>query len=131
MCPPKGIANPDLTEQDLPQFTGEWDRPLIQFAWSFNGYEYAALVLLPKGQSARSKLSRLSNRTRETYFREQSLPQSLSELRACLFFEQRKWHFLASAVGSYELYNADGKVMNYIRALLEAIATKVRAGEYK
>jgi hypothetical protein len=129
--PPKGIANPDLTEQDLPQFTGEWDRPLIQFAWSFNGYEYAALVFSAEHRSPQSKLGTFANRTREAYFQGQSLPRSLSELRACLFFEQRKWHHLGSAAGAYEHYNADGKAMNYIRALLEAIASKVRSGEYE
>jgi hypothetical protein len=129
MWPFKAIANADLAEEDLPSFHAEWDAALNQFAGSFDGYEFFAHASGPDNRSPMRRLNNFAKCARQAYFEEHRLPTSLNELRACLFAEQRRWHWLGSAAGSYELYNAEGRVMEYIHALLDAIAKKVRAGE--
>jgi hypothetical protein len=116
------ITNADLTESGLPLFTNKWDRPLMQFAMSFDGYRF---MESPTTQ----QLGAFANQAMRTYEKEKSLPKSLSELRACLFFEGRRWHHVGSAVGGYEAFDKDGRAMKYIHALLEAIARKIRDGE--
>ena len=116
------ITNADLTESDLPLFTNKWDQPLMKFAMSFDGY---CFMESPTTQ----RLGSFANQAMRTYEKENSLPQSLSELRACLFFEGRRWHHLGSATGAYEAFDKDGRAMRYIHALLEAIARKIRDGE--
>jgi len=116
------ITNDALTERDLPIINNQWDLPLMQFAMSFDGCQ---LMPWPTTQA----LGAFANRAMRAYEQEESLPQSLSEIRACLFFEGRRWHHLGSAVGSYEAFDKDGRAMTYIRALVEAIARKIRDGE--
>jgi hypothetical protein len=113
--------NAALTERDLPLFRNKWEWSLWQVAMSFDGYRF---MESPTTQ----KLGAFANRAMRTYEREKSLPQSLSEIRACLFFEGRRWHYLGSAVGGYEAFDKDGRAMRYIHALLEAIARKIRDG---
>jgi hypothetical protein len=129
MWPFKEIANTDLTENDLPHFSGKWDQPLIRFALSFTGYDYFASQPSSDNIPPNRKLGHFANRSLRSYEVEKSLPDSLSQLRACLFFEQRRWHYLRSSVGSYVAFDRDGRAMIYIHALLEAIALKIRAGE--
>ena len=122
MKPFTEIANFTLSERDLPLFTNKWDKPLFQFAMSFDGYQF---MKSPTIQT----LAAFANRAMRTYEQEKSLPQSLSELRACLFFEGRRWHHVGSAVGGYEAFDKDGRAMKYIQALLEAITRKIRDGQ--
>src|SRR5271166_5264588 len=91
MKPFTEIANAALTERDLPHFMNKWDQPLMQFAMSFDGYCFME-------SPTTLKLGAFANRAMRTYEQEQLLPVSLSELRACLFFEGRRWHHLGSAV---------------------------------
>jgi hypothetical protein len=114
------ITNTALTECDLPFLRNKWDQPLMQFAMSFDGYRFI---------EGPQRLGAFANRAMRAYEQEKSLPQSLSELRACLFFEGRRWHHVGSAAGSYEAFDKDGRAMRYIHALLEAIARKIRDGE--
>jgi len=116
MKPFKEVPNAALTENDLPLFKGTWDQPLIQFAMSFDGYRFMESPTI-------QKLGAFANRAMRTFEQEGSLPQSLSELRACLFFEGRRRHHVGSG---YEAFDKDGRAMKYIHALLEAIARKIR-----
>ena len=130
MWPFKEITNADLNERDLPPFNSGWDQPLIKFARSLNGYRYIMdSQPSPENTQAIQRLGALANRAKRAYDEEKSLPQSLSDLRACLFFEERRWHHLGSAVGSYEAFDKGGRAMSYIHALLEAIARRIRGGE--
>jgi hypothetical protein len=123
MFPYYAIANADLTESVIPPFVNGWDEPLIRFALSFDGYEHTANV---PGNGAAIRLSAFTRPVRKAFAEEGSLPSSLSlsDLRACLFWEER-------AVRHNMQWKIDGKQAEYLRALLESIRATVRAGEAK
>jgi hypothetical protein len=147
------ITNAYLTESDLPLFTNKWDQPLMQFAMSFDGYRFMGSPTtqklgslanqamktyekenwLPKSLKAFGRNERAAGfipaGTRPVAGRPSLPPNTLNELRACLFFEGRRWHHVGSAVGGYEAFDKDGRAMRYIHALLEAIARKICDGE--
>jgi len=104
------IANTDLTESDLPTSDAQW-REIGRFALSFNGYEHWGSF---------EKCAAAANRWRHAYRAEGSLPDSLTELRTCLFFEQRRWRH-------YGL-DPDEEAMSYIQAIVDRIREKVRTG---
>lgn len=103
------IDNADLAEGDLPSASAEWYE-IGRFALSFNGYE--------RWGSFR-KCAEIGNRGAEAFRAEGALPESLTELRTCLFFEQRRWRHFG--------FDPDEQGMEYIRALVERIREKVRA----
>jgi len=105
------IANADLTEHDLPSPAAEWHQT-GKFALTFNGYDHWGSF---------GKCAEIGNRWAETYAERQALPDSLTDLRTCLFFEQRRWRHYG--------WDPDEQAMCYIRALVEAIRGKVLAGE--
>ncbi|GFP19938.1 hypothetical protein HKBW3S03_01442 [Candidatus Hakubella thermalkaliphila] len=102
----KEILNSELTEQDLPPSNAEW-ADIWRFALSFDGYKHS------------HKCGKLANATVAAFRKDKSLPKSLSDLRACLFFEQRRWRHFGE--------DPDKETMVYIQALIEAIREKVRA----
>lgn len=104
----KEIANSDLSEQDLPSANARWDN-IWKFALSFNGYKYS------------NKCGELANKAVAAFREDKSLPRSLSDLRACLFFEQRRWHHFGE--------EPDIETMVYIHALIEVIREKVQNKE--
>ncbi len=105
------IANADLTELDVPSSGAAWAE-IGRFALSFNGYEHWGSF---------EKCAEIANRGRDAYRAEGSLPDSLTELRTCLFFEQRRWrHFGLDP-------NEEGT--DYIHAIVERIRERVRSGE--
>src|SRR5208283_4299992 len=106
MKPFKELANAALTVHDLPIVGNQWDQSLFQFAMSFDGYSFME-------SPGTAKLGAIANRAMRTYEQEKSLPQTLSELRACLFFEGRRWRHVGSAVGGYEAFDKDGRAMRY------------------
>ena len=62
----------------------EADRDIfIKFAHTFNGYQ------LFEGATAIEKCGQLASRASAAYKADDTLPGSLDELRACLFFEHR------------------------------------------
>ncbi len=105
------ISNADLTEDHLPAPDAEW-HSIGRFALSFNGYEYWGSV---------KKCGDVANRAAGAYYAEGVLPNSLTEVRTCLFFEQRRWRHFG--------FDPDEETMDYIHALLERIRQKVRARE--
>jgi len=105
------IPNSDLNEEDVP-VAGAECREIFSFALTFDGYE---------AWGSPGKCGEIANRWAQVYVQRQELPASLSELRTCLFFEQRRWHHFG--------YGPDDEALKYIRALVEEIRRKVRAGE--
>jgi hypothetical protein len=105
------IANADLTEHDIPAPDADW-HTVGKFAVSFDGYEYWGSF---------KKCATIGNRGLELYRAERVLPNSLTELRTCLFFEQRRWRHFG--------FDPDEEATDYIRALVERVREKVRAGE--
>ena len=105
------IASSELTESDIPSPDADWGR-IGAFALTFNGYEARA----PSG-----KCGQIANQWAKRYAEQQELPDSLKELRTCLFFEQRRWRHFG--------YHPDDGAMTYIRALVEKIRRRVEAQE--
>jgi hypothetical protein len=105
------IANADLKESDLPPPEAEW-HAVGRFALSFNGYEWWGSF----GQCAE-----VANRNLEAFRERGALPDTLVELRTCLFFEQRRWRHFG--------LDPDEGARRYIGALLDRIREKVRTGE--
>ncbi len=105
------IANADLTEGTLPPCNAEWSE-IGGFALSFNGYDHWGSF---------ETCAEIANRWRDAYRAEGSLPDSLTELRTCLFFEQRRWRHFG--------LDPDEEGTDYIHALVERIRERVRSGD--
>jgi hypothetical protein len=105
------IANVELAESDLPPTNADWC-DIARFALSFDGYEHWGSF---------GKCADIANRGLVVYQQRQILPNSLTELRTCLFFEQRRWRHFG--------VDPDEQAMGYIHALVESIRGKVRAKE--
>jgi hypothetical protein len=103
------IANRDLTESNIPTPDAEWHR-IAEFALTFDGYTHWGHAC-----------GEVANRCAKAFAENGDLPDSLTELRTCLFFEQRRYHHFGRP--------PDEGAMDYIRALVEAIRHKVQAGE--
>ena len=105
------LENKDLKETDIPPAGSSW-LEIRSFASSFYGYDYF-------GSTGACTI--FANEASKNFNEHNTLPDELSELRSCLFFEQRRIvHFGSSP---------DEKKMLYIHALLEKMREKVKAGE--
>lgn len=101
------IASADLRIEDVPGIDAEWD-DVREFALTFNGYGYVRSL---------ETLAKLAGHTRNEYAKNSSLKDSLDDLRASLFFEQRREHWTDCGF--------EGDELRYIRALLAAIAERL------
>lgn len=101
------IPNDELKKTDVPAMTASWPE-IESFALSLNGYK-----AIP-----RDSCIRLANEVHEAFLEEATIPHelTLTELRACLFFEQR-WYHQCDAV-------PEGGDLAYLRALLDSICEK-------
>ena len=96
------ISNSDLKEVDIPSEDASW-QAIAQFALTFDGYQYWGSF---------ERCAEIAN-TREN--------DGLTNLRTCLFFEQRRWrHFDAEP---------DAETMSYIRGLISGIRDRIQRGE--
>jgi hypothetical protein len=96
------IENSELRLSDLPSHDATWDA-IQTFALAFEGYKH-------NGSFERAA-EIANNRKNDT----------LSELRTCLFFEQRRWRHFGE--------EPDSETMAYLRGLVDAIRSKVSRGE--
>ena len=117
------IANADLTEGDIPPLMNQWDDRLIRLALSFDGYEHTANQ---PGDVAAARLSGFARPIARAFSEGGSLPGSLSlsDLRACLFWEERRAHHTG-------IWAIEGNQHGYLRALIEAMRARIRAGEFE
>lgn len=106
------IANSGLTEKDIPPSGAKYWGMIDRFALSFDGYKYWGTF---------EKCADVANKCAHAWHESKTLPASLTELRTCLFFQQRLWKHLED--------HPDEKAMIYIRALVEAIRSKVQKNE--
>ena len=104
------ISNEDLEIGDVPAPDAGWGQ-IGRFALTFDGYDHWGSF---------DKCAEIGNRWAETYAERQALPDSLTDLRTCLFFEQRRWRHYG--------WEPDEQAMRYIHALVEAIRDKVLSG---
>jgi hypothetical protein len=108
---PREIANSDLTANDIPAAGADW-HTIGRFALTFNGYEHSGSF---------GRCAEIANRGAKVYEESRVLPDSLTGLRTCLFFEQRRWRHYG--------YDPDEQAMTYIQALVEKIRALIRAQE--
>jgi hypothetical protein len=105
------IPNEDLTLTDVPAPDAPFWPDIVPFALTYDGYVEGGF----------DACARFGNAAKAAYAASGELPQTLTDLRTCMFFEQRRWrHFEESP---------DSAWMKYIRALLEAIRRKVESNE--
>lgn len=93
------IANKDLKPADLPKGLRNWG----EFALTFDGY----LV-----HGSFEACAKIANR---------KAPNTLTEYRTCLFFEQRRWRHFG--------VEPEGEALVYIRSLVAGIRAKLKARE--
>ena len=102
------ISNGDLNPDQIPQPEAGWYE-IGSFALTFNGYEFHGSL---------DACGEIANHWLKTYETDGALPETLTDLRTCLFFEQRRWRHYG--------YDPDEETMLYIRALVAAILKKVK-----
>jgi hypothetical protein len=105
---PKEITNADLRESHVPPSGARWHE-IGRFALSFNGYERWGSF---------EKCAEIGNQGAEAFRATGAVPDSLTELRTCLFFEQRRWRHYG--------FDPDEEAMVYIGALVEGIRERLR-----
>lgn len=98
----KEIANRDLSLADIPLPNADWD-VIGTFALTFSGYEHWGSF---------EKCAGVANVQKD---------DTLSELRTCLFFEQRRWRHFGE--------DPDDEAMAYIGQVVEKIRSKVASRE--
>ena len=91
-----------LTRADVPATRAEFD-DIVRFAYTFDGYARFGL----------EGCGELANGTLAHFLATRNLPDDLDELRACLFFEARRWIVLER--------EPDTRARLYVGALLSAI----------
>lgn len=102
MAPMDAISNAELRAEDIPAPEADWSE-IGTFALTFHGYEACGSF---------EECARVANAAR---------PSTLSELRTCPFFEQRRWRHLGD--------EPDDESLDSIRGLVERIGAKFVSGE--
>ena len=92
------IPNDSLKFTDIPSSSARWDK-ISEFALTFDGY---------KEHGSFAKCAEIANEQRHS---------TLTELRTCLFFEQRRWRHYGD--------EPDDEAMGYIKSIVEKIRTMV------
>jgi hypothetical protein len=100
------VPNGQLRVHAVPERTDTWDA-VSSFSLSYDGYAYW------------DDVSELATRSLRSWTRAHTLPGSIDELRACLFFEQRRWHHFGE--------EPNGRGAQYVWALLDSLRTLVAA----
>ena len=109
-CGFENIPNEKLTIKCIPTPNMSWWE-ISEFALTFDGYGY---------WDGTGAFGKFANEAQENWKQSGKLPASLSELRSCLFFEQRRFHHFGMP--------PDGEDLDYSKALLRAIREKVEQG---
>ena len=102
------IPNEALSVADVPDITAGWAE-IAEFALCFDGYRYTGSL-----EACRALADWIRSEWRDIC----QLPAHLSELRAALFYEQRRARWTDT--------DPSGADLRYIRALVAAIALLVR-----
>jgi len=98
------IANGFLRTDLLPAEGASWEA-IEEFALTYDGYAYW------------SDVAELAGRCLQQWTRSGMLPDGLDELRACLFFEERRWHHFGE--------EPHGRAARYVASLLAGITSAV------
>jgi hypothetical protein len=98
------LANNELTLTCVPASDANW-RAIAEFAHSFNGYS---------AWGSFESCAEIANARRSG---------TLTELRTCLFFEERRWRHFGEL--------PDEQAMDYIGGVLSKIRAKVEGKEFE
>lgn len=96
--PRQEIPTDSLGPVDVPPANAEWSE-IQEFALTFNGYSF---------WNGFDRCAAIANAKQ---------PRNLTELRTCLFFEQRRWRHLGKI--------PDAESMAYIRTLVDEIRAQL------
>jgi hypothetical protein len=99
---PAPIKNEQLAIPDIPGPRANWET-VEKFALTFDGYETLGSF---------EAVADVANAHKD---------DTSTDLRTCLFFEQRRWRHFG--------YKPDRAAMKYIRGVIEQIRAKVVAGQ--
>jgi hypothetical protein len=98
------VPNAQLRVHGIPDRGDTWDA-VSSFSLSYDGYAYW------------DDVSELATRWIRSWTRHHTLPTSIDEVRACLFYEQRRWHHFGE--------EPNGRGERYIWALLDTLRSLV------
>ena len=84
------ILNDALCESDLPSNDADFEWTWSKFALTFDGYAH---------WGSTDKCLKIANESDEEFRRSGTLPETLTDLRTCLFFEQRRCHYDFDDIG--------------------------------
>jgi hypothetical protein len=101
---PCAVPNAQLRVHSIPGHGDTWDA-ISTFSLSYDGYAYW------------DDVSELATRSIRRWTRNRTLPGSIDELRACLFYEQRRWHHFGE--------EPNGRGAQYVTALLDSLRNLV------
>jgi len=102
MLIPEYIPNDALTLEMIPPKNALWN-DIALFSLTFNGYQKSGSF------------------NRCTEVADSANPKTLSDLRSCLYFEQRRWTCLQK--------RPDREAMEYIHGLLDKMSEKIKNNE--
>jgi hypothetical protein len=100
------VPNAQLRVHGIPDRGDTWDA-VSSFSLSYDGYAYW------------DDVSELATRRIRSWTRQHTLPTSIDEVRACLFYEQRRWHHFGE--------DPNGRGEKYVWALLDTLRNLVAA----
>ena len=111
-CFLKHVPNEDLSVHDVPSLDPRrpWEnlQEVWTFALMFDGYRFGGF----------GRVSDIANAANEEYFRSGQLPSDLTDLRLCLYFEQRRYRHMG--------FSPEGSILLYLSRVLEATRERVR-----
>ena len=102
----RSVPHRSLTREDLPDPRADFE-DIVAFAYGFDGYARFGL----------EGCGELANLTLSAFLRDRRLPDDLDELRACLYFEARRWIVLQQ--------EPDTRARLYLGALLEHLGDRL------
>jgi hypothetical protein len=100
------VPNAQLQLGAIPERGDPWDA-VSSLSLSYDGYAYWDDVI------------ELATRSIRSWTRDRAVPGTIDEVRACLFYEQRRWHHFGE--------DPSGRGALYIGALLDTLRTLVAA----
>jgi hypothetical protein len=104
----RSLPSRALTRDDLPDPRADFD-DIVRFAYTYDAYAHLGL----EGCAA------LANGTLDRFIAERVLPDEIDALRACLYFEARRWIVLEA--------EPDTRARLYVGALLAALGAQLDA----
>ena len=110
MLPITLIANEDLEPSTFPKRRDPFDK-IAEFAYTFNGYAHFGM----------EQCAEIANTALSTFYHTQVLPEDISVIRACLFFEARRWTLYQK--------EPDNKGLIYIHALIDKLTKKLESAQ--